>query len=132
MGNKLVDFQVSSPNGTKLERSFTPDFMPDMPADVPYACGLGQLTAAGFQQMVGLGKHLADTYAEQLPRVARRLHVHSIDVKRSLASTVGFLMGILVGPQVIELYGDGTKVQIFADLNASADILRTDTSYNLK
>ena len=58
-----------STNGSILDRSFTPDLLPEQEDAggefrYRYPCGPGQLTGIGFRHAVGLGKHLADAYGE--------------------------------------------------------------------
>lgn len=117
--NKHVDFPVLGPGGARLERSFTPDFLAQRPgedAGNEYTCAPGQLTAAGFQQAVYLGRHLAQAYGDMLAHGAagggKHLYVRSVDIKRSLASVVGLLMALLAAPQVLSLFGEGSEVPI--------------------
>mmetsp|Transcript_9472 Transcript_9472/g.19124 ORF Transcript_9472/g.19124 Transcript_9472/m.19124 type:complete len:446 (-) Transcript_9472:91-1428(-) len=135
--NKHVQFLVIGQGGAKLDRSFTPDFLPPRPSEVAgesaddYVCAPGQLTAAGFRQAVFLGRHFAQAYGDLLSRGASgsaspRLHVRSVDTKRSLSSAVGLLMAFLAAPQLVKLFGDSSEVPIHVWPNATGSSSRIE------
>jgi len=134
--NKHVGFDVVGPDGAHVERSFTPDLLPRVPGSASgFVCGPGQLTPYGFQQVVGLGRHLAEAYGELVGWATAdsepvRLQLRSADSKAALASTVGLLMALLAAPQALKAFGDGTRVQIHIEPNASSDMLRSRSAWS--
>jgi len=117
--NEGVRFQVLGVDGARLERSFTPDFAGDGQSgdSNEYRCARGQLTGIGFRQMAGLGRHLAEAYAELM---GPGFEVRSLDEKRLLASVVGVLITLLTTPQAHQAFKEGDELIIRALRNATS------------
>lgn len=138
--NKHIDFKVVSSDGSHLDRSFTPDLLPsrddgsDNPSNYRYPCGEGQLTAIGFRQAVGLGKHLSDAYGELAAQAvdAEQLEIRSIDTKAALATTVGILMALLAAPRALAALGEGVVLPIKAGHSQHLPSLADEASSGLE
>lgn len=112
--NEDLDFQVIAPNGSRVNTSFTPDMLEGGDTEAaprPYTCAGGQLTPFGFRSMAALGRHLANAYGDHLTS-ADKLHVESVNAKRSLASAVGVVMALLTTPRAHELFPAGAALPI--------------------
>jgi len=126
--NQHVNFTIVDPEGNAQDRTITPDLQPwnsDTQAD--YACASGQLTGIGFRQMVGLGRHLATSYDDDLARIignnSSRLQVRSLDTQRSLASTIGVLMPLLATQPLLQVFGRGCQVEVMVQPNTTCEPL---------